>query len=204
MVPGCGDECACGSSYPFLCPQVVAEHPDASAEEIEELLASQWNMLNEKQKARYHTKFALVAPPQSEEDSGNGASVPASSARPAQRATVVIKPPERGVTRATWWACEGGRQPVGPPGPEACLTGRGQASWQGLLPPLTLLGAGLWAWKLTGSGGWPWPGTGCGQPLVVTVKKHGAPSPWSFTLKLGDTCDSLSRAIHVLDARGGD
>nr|XP_025146309.1 histone-lysine N-methyltransferase NSD2 isoform X3 [Bubalus bubalis] len=51
--------------------EVVAEHPDASAEEIEELLASQWNMLNEKQKARYHTKFALVAPPQSEEDSGN-------------------------------------------------------------------------------------------------------------------------------------
>ncbi|KAM9742245.1 histone-lysine N-methyltransferase NSD2 isoform 6-T7 [Dama dama] len=51
--------------------EVVAEHPDASAEEIEELLVSQWNMLNEKQKARYHTKFALVAPPQSEEDSGN-------------------------------------------------------------------------------------------------------------------------------------
>ncbi|KAB0398230.1 hypothetical protein E2I00_008819 [Balaenoptera physalus] len=50
---------------------VVAEHPDASAEEIEELLGSQWNMLNEKQKARYHTKFALVAPSPSEEDSGN-------------------------------------------------------------------------------------------------------------------------------------
>lgn len=55
---------------PLLCPQVVAEHPDASAEEIEELLVSQWNMLNEKQKARYHTKFALVASPQAEEDSG--------------------------------------------------------------------------------------------------------------------------------------
>ncbi|KAJ8783480.1 hypothetical protein J1605_009185 [Eschrichtius robustus] len=54
-----------------MCPQVVAEHPDASAEEIEELLGSQWNMLNEKQKARYHTKFALVAPSPSEEDSGN-------------------------------------------------------------------------------------------------------------------------------------
>ncbi|XP_061047804.1 histone-lysine N-methyltransferase NSD2 isoform X4 [Eubalaena glacialis] len=51
--------------------EVVAEHPDASAEEIEELLGSQWNMLNEKQKARYHTKFALVAPSPSEEDSGN-------------------------------------------------------------------------------------------------------------------------------------
>ncbi|XP_039087976.1 histone-lysine N-methyltransferase NSD2 isoform X1 [Hyaena hyaena] len=51
--------------------EVVVEHPDASAEEIEELLASQWNMLNEKQKARYHTKFALVASPQAEEDSGN-------------------------------------------------------------------------------------------------------------------------------------
>ncbi|XP_059962956.1 histone-lysine N-methyltransferase NSD2 isoform X2 [Mesoplodon densirostris] len=51
--------------------EVVAEHPDAPAEEIEELLGSQWNMLNEKQKARYHTKFALVAPSPSEEDSGN-------------------------------------------------------------------------------------------------------------------------------------
>ncbi|XP_022410598.1 histone-lysine N-methyltransferase NSD2 isoform X4 [Delphinapterus leucas] len=51
--------------------EVVAEHPDASAEEIEELLGSQWNMLNEKQKARYHTKFALMAPSPSEEDSGN-------------------------------------------------------------------------------------------------------------------------------------
>ncbi|XP_029808482.1 histone-lysine N-methyltransferase NSD2 [Suricata suricatta] len=51
--------------------EVVAEHPDASADEVEELLAAQWNMLSEKQKARYHTKFALVASPQSEEDSGN-------------------------------------------------------------------------------------------------------------------------------------
>ncbi|KAF5916507.1 hypothetical protein HPG69_016259 [Diceros bicornis minor] len=51
--------------------EVVAEHPDASSEEIEELLGSQWNMLNEKQKARYNTKFALVASSQSEEDSGN-------------------------------------------------------------------------------------------------------------------------------------
>ncbi|XP_045385150.1 histone-lysine N-methyltransferase NSD2 isoform X2 [Lemur catta] len=51
--------------------EVFAEHPDASGEEIEELLGSQWNMLNEKQKARYNTKFALVTPAQSEEDSGN-------------------------------------------------------------------------------------------------------------------------------------
>lgn len=51
--------------------EVVAEHPDASGEEIEELLGSQWNMLSEKQKARYHTKFALVASPQAEEDSGS-------------------------------------------------------------------------------------------------------------------------------------
>ncbi|XP_008840056.1 histone-lysine N-methyltransferase NSD2 isoform X2 [Nannospalax galili] len=51
--------------------EVVAEHPDASGEEIEELLGSQWNMLNEKQKARYNTKFALVTSAQSEEDSGN-------------------------------------------------------------------------------------------------------------------------------------
>ncbi|XP_047703116.1 histone-lysine N-methyltransferase NSD2 isoform X3 [Prionailurus viverrinus] len=51
--------------------EVVAEHPDASAEEVKELLGSQWDMLNEKQKARYNTKFALVASPQSEEDSGN-------------------------------------------------------------------------------------------------------------------------------------
>lgn len=49
---------------------MVAEHPDASGEEIEELLGSQWDMLNEKQKARYNTKFALVASSQSEEDSG--------------------------------------------------------------------------------------------------------------------------------------
>lgn len=98
---------------------MVAEHPDASAEEIEELLASQWSMLNEKQRARYHTKFALAAPPQPEEDSGNGASVPASSAGPAQRLAVMI------VARAARWACGGGRQPMWPPGPEARLTGRG-------------------------------------------------------------------------------
>ncbi|XP_064142217.1 histone-lysine N-methyltransferase NSD2 isoform X3 [Loxodonta africana] len=51
--------------------EVVSEHPDASGEEIEELLGSQWDMLNAKQKARYNTKFALVTSPQSEEDSGN-------------------------------------------------------------------------------------------------------------------------------------
>uniref|UniRef100_A0A8C0IP62 Nuclear receptor binding SET domain protein 2 n=1 Tax=Chelonoidis abingdonii TaxID=106734 RepID=A0A8C0IP62_CHEAB len=51
--------------------EVVAEHPDASREEIEELLESQWNMLSEKQKARYNTKFAIVTSPKSEEDSGN-------------------------------------------------------------------------------------------------------------------------------------
>ncbi|XP_074176300.1 histone-lysine N-methyltransferase NSD2 isoform X2 [Rhinolophus sinicus] len=51
--------------------EVVAEHPDASGEEIEELLGSQWDMLSEKQKARYHTKFALVASAQPEEDSGS-------------------------------------------------------------------------------------------------------------------------------------
>ncbi|EHB06995.1 Putative histone-lysine N-methyltransferase NSD2 [Heterocephalus glaber] len=51
--------------------EIVAEHPDASGEEIEELLGSQWNMLNEKQKARYNTKFALVTSAPSEEDPGN-------------------------------------------------------------------------------------------------------------------------------------
>lgn len=51
--------------------EVVAEHPDASGEEIEELLGSQWSMLNEKQKARYNTKFSLMISAQSEEDSGN-------------------------------------------------------------------------------------------------------------------------------------
>ncbi|EDM00113.1 similar to Wolf-Hirschhorn syndrome candidate 1 protein isoform 3 (predicted) [Rattus norvegicus] len=49
--------------------EVVAEHPDASEEEIEELLGSQWSMLNEKQKARYNTKFSLMISAQSEEDS---------------------------------------------------------------------------------------------------------------------------------------
>ncbi|EPY89323.1 histone-lysine N-methyltransferase NSD2 isoform 1 [Camelus ferus] len=51
------------------CRRVVAEHPDAPAEEIEELLGSQWDLLTEKQKARYHTKFALPAPSQAEEES---------------------------------------------------------------------------------------------------------------------------------------
>ncbi|XP_059533444.1 histone-lysine N-methyltransferase NSD2 [Myotis daubentonii] len=51
--------------------EVRAEHPDASREEIEELLGSQWNMLSEKQKARYNTKFAVRAASPSEEDSGN-------------------------------------------------------------------------------------------------------------------------------------
>ncbi|XP_057358033.1 histone-lysine N-methyltransferase NSD2 isoform X3 [Manis pentadactyla] len=51
--------------------EVVAEHPDASGEEIEELLGSQWSMLSEKQRARYHTKFALLASSQAEEDTGD-------------------------------------------------------------------------------------------------------------------------------------
>ncbi|XP_072262668.1 histone-lysine N-methyltransferase NSD2 isoform X2 [Pyxicephalus adspersus] len=50
--------------------EVISEHPDASSEEIEELLESQWNMLSDKQKARYNTKFAILTSPKSEEDSG--------------------------------------------------------------------------------------------------------------------------------------
>ncbi|XP_027691948.1 histone-lysine N-methyltransferase NSD2 isoform X2 [Vombatus ursinus] len=64
-----------GSQFLVFCQkhrdEVVAEHPDASSEEIEELLESQWNILNEKQKARYNTKFAIVTSPKSEEDSGS-------------------------------------------------------------------------------------------------------------------------------------
>uniref|UniRef100_A0A803T651 Histone-lysine N-methyltransferase NSD2 n=1 Tax=Anolis carolinensis TaxID=28377 RepID=A0A803T651_ANOCA len=51
--------------------EVVAEHPEAATDEIEELLESQWNMLSEKQKARYNTKFAIMTSPKSEEDTGN-------------------------------------------------------------------------------------------------------------------------------------
>nr|XP_033806821.1 histone-lysine N-methyltransferase NSD2 [Geotrypetes seraphini]XP_033806831.1 histone-lysine N-methyltransferase NSD2 [Geotrypetes seraphini]XP_033806839.1 histone-lysine N-methyltransferase NSD2 [Geotrypetes seraphini]XP_033806849.1 histone-lysine N-methyltransferase NSD2 [Geotrypetes seraphini]XP_033806859.1 histone-lysine N-methyltransferase NSD2 [Geotrypetes seraphini]XP_033806868.1 histone-lysine N-methyltransferase NSD2 [Geotrypetes seraphini] len=51
--------------------EVIAEHPDASGEEIEELLDSQWNMLSDKQKARYNTKFAILTSPKSEDDSGS-------------------------------------------------------------------------------------------------------------------------------------
>ncbi|XP_015745314.1 histone-lysine N-methyltransferase NSD2 [Python bivittatus] len=51
--------------------EVIAEHPDASSDEIEELLESQWNMLSEKQKARYNTKFAIVTSPKCEEDTGS-------------------------------------------------------------------------------------------------------------------------------------
>ncbi|XP_060542463.1 histone-lysine N-methyltransferase NSD2 [Pantherophis guttatus] len=51
--------------------EVVAEHPDASCDEIEELLESQWNMLSEKQKTRYNTKFAIVTSPKCEEDTGS-------------------------------------------------------------------------------------------------------------------------------------
>ncbi|KAM9330334.1 histone-lysine N-methyltransferase NSD2 [Gastrophryne carolinensis] len=50
--------------------EVVSEHPDASPDEIEELLESQWNMLSDKQKARYNTKFAILTSPKTEEDSG--------------------------------------------------------------------------------------------------------------------------------------
>uniref|UniRef100_A0A4W3GW55 Histone-lysine N-methyltransferase NSD2 n=1 Tax=Callorhinchus milii TaxID=7868 RepID=A0A4W3GW55_CALMI len=42
--------------------EVSEEHPDASSEEIEELLESQWAMLSDKQRARYNTKFSLVTP----------------------------------------------------------------------------------------------------------------------------------------------
>uniref|UniRef100_A0A803T5Q6 Histone-lysine N-methyltransferase, H3 lysine-36 specific n=1 Tax=Anolis carolinensis TaxID=28377 RepID=A0A803T5Q6_ANOCA len=51
--------------------KVVAEHPEAATDEIEELLESQWNMLSEKQKARYNTKFAIMTSPKSEEDTGS-------------------------------------------------------------------------------------------------------------------------------------
>ncbi|XP_042313013.1 histone-lysine N-methyltransferase NSD2 isoform X3 [Sceloporus undulatus] len=51
--------------------EVITEHPEASADEIEELLESQWNMLSEKQKARYNTKFGIVTSPKSEEDTGS-------------------------------------------------------------------------------------------------------------------------------------
>ncbi|XP_053560192.1 histone-lysine N-methyltransferase NSD2 isoform X2 [Bombina bombina] len=50
--------------------EVVNEHPDASNDEIEELLESQWNVLSDKQKARYNTKFAILTSPKPEEDSG--------------------------------------------------------------------------------------------------------------------------------------
>ncbi|XP_043918229.1 histone-lysine N-methyltransferase NSD2 [Protopterus annectens] len=50
--------------------EVVSEHPDASGEEIEELLESQWNMLSDKQKARYNTKFAMVTSPESKKFEG--------------------------------------------------------------------------------------------------------------------------------------
>lgn len=76
-----GFRCSAISLHPALCPQVVTEHPDASDGEIEELLGSQWDVLSEKQKARYHTKFALVASVQAEEDSGKRKAVPASSAQ---------------------------------------------------------------------------------------------------------------------------
>lgn len=68
-------QCLASSLHPPLCSQVVAEHPDASGEEISELLGSQWNMLNEKQKARYNTKFAVRAASPLEEDSGKCLSV---------------------------------------------------------------------------------------------------------------------------------
>ncbi|KAH0624412.1 hypothetical protein JD844_031822 [Phrynosoma platyrhinos] len=54
--------------------EVIAEHPDASTDEIEELLESQWNMLSEKQKARYNTKFGIMTSPKSEEDTGKRSS----------------------------------------------------------------------------------------------------------------------------------
>lgn len=76
-----GFRCSAVSPHPVLCPQVVTEHPDASDGEIEELLGSQWDVLSEKQKARYHTKFALVASVQAEDDSGEREAVPASPAR---------------------------------------------------------------------------------------------------------------------------
>lgn len=51
--------------------EVINEHPDSTNEEIEELLESQWNMLSPKQKARYNTKFGIVASPKKDQDSGS-------------------------------------------------------------------------------------------------------------------------------------
>lgn len=80
----------------------MAEHPDASREEIEELLGSQWSMLSEKQKARYNTKFAIRAASPSEDDSGKH-SDGVCAVRPARspvltRRAVLAWPPERVVT----------------------------------------------------------------------------------------------------------
>lgn len=96
---------------PLLCPQVVAEHPDASAEEVKELLGSQWDMLNEKQKARYNTKFALVASPQSEEDSGKPR---AERVRSAEVCGV-----RSGAGRAPVWEPGGGGAALPSPAPAA-------------------------------------------------------------------------------------
>lgn len=70
---------------PLLCPQVVAEHPDASAEEIEELLASQWSMLNEKQRrAITPSLHARGSAPARGKTLVTAPLCPASSAGPAQ------------------------------------------------------------------------------------------------------------------------
>lgn len=46
----------------FLHLQLTEERPDATADEIEELLESQWALLSDKQRARYNTKFSIVTP----------------------------------------------------------------------------------------------------------------------------------------------
>lgn len=83
----------------LLSAQVVAEHPEASGEEIEELLGSQWDMLSEKQKARYNTKFALVTSAAPGDDPGE--------CRPG------LAPPRR----APWLT------------PSVCLPPKSQAPW---------------------------------------------------------------------------
>lgn len=45
---------------------------------------------------------------------------------------------------------------------------------------------------------WVWAASGC------HCEETWCPFAMELHTELGDTCDSLSRAIHVLDARGGD
>ncbi|XP_072898376.1 histone-lysine N-methyltransferase NSD2 [Hemitrygon akajei] len=72
--------------------ELTEERPDASAEEIEELLESQWALLSDKQRARYNTKFSIVTPVTEHKSPSSGSNFRTGSPGPTRRRVLQDSP----------------------------------------------------------------------------------------------------------------